>query len=98
MNGPCRISVHRFGPRLISAAWSRLANMADGSGAVFGCMRIHVAKFAAAAMLAAIVSSPATAADITDQRGKTVSVHVPARRVVIFPPVLWNYMTVDGGT
>ena len=71
-----------LGLRSICIAWVRLAD-----------------SFAAAAvvMLAILASLPLKAAEITDQRGKAVSVSVPAQRAVIFPPVLWNYMTVDGG-
>jgi iron complex transport system substrate-binding protein len=38
-----------------------------------------------------------TEAGVRDMSGRQVPMAVPARRVVIFPPVSWDYITVDEG-
>jgi iron complex transport system substrate-binding protein len=38
------------------------------------------------------------AQQITDQRGKTITVATPAQRVVYIPPALWSYLQVDGSS
>lgn len=43
-----------------------------------------------------VMAPPATGL-VHDMRGQTVPVTLPARRVVIYPPVFWAYLTVDGG-
>jgi iron complex transport system substrate-binding protein len=45
----------------------------------------------------AVPGSPTPVAVISDANGRRVSVQVPARRVVIFPPVLSGFATLDGG-
>ncbi|XSG84434.1 MAG: ABC transporter substrate-binding protein [Methylohalobius sp. ZOD2] len=58
------------------------------------CLRIFAASLATAG-LAVAATSPIAATEITDQRGKTVELNTPAKRIVYIPPVMGTYLTVD---
>lgn len=47
-------------------------------------------------LLASLGAQAETA--VTDQRGVTVPLALPAQRVVFIPPVMWTYLTVDQGS
>ncbi|MBF0096725.1 MAG: ABC transporter substrate-binding protein [Magnetococcales bacterium] len=45
-----------------------------------------------------LATPPLLAQEITDQRGKTITVTTPAQRVAYIPPALWSYLQVDGSS